>query len=66
MGQMPKRLGVDELFEKGIKKPPPRKTNGGRKDVNMLHFLISAGLLYVLIPLEYILSLIGVSLWELW
>lgn len=31
----------------------------------MLHFLLSAGLLYVLIPLEYILSALGVSLWGL-
>lgn len=63
---MPERLGLHELSEKSIKKTPPWKINDGRKDVNMLHFLISAGLLYVLIPLEYLFSLIGVNLWELW
>lgn len=61
MGQVPERLGMYELFEKSIKNAEEKRRR--QKGVKMLHFLISAGLLYVLIPLEHILSLVGISLW---
>lgn len=29
----------------------------------MIHFILAAGALYLLIPLEYLLNILGVSLW---
>ena len=52
VGQVPFGLGVHELPDKSVKR---------RRD--MIHFLLAAGVLYLLIPLEYLLNILGVSLW---
>ena len=52
VGQMPLGLGVYELPNKSVK----------RRHF-MIHFILSVGALYLLIPLEYLLNILGISLW---
>ena len=48
VGQMPLGLGVHGISQGGV---------------IMIHFILAAGALYLLIPLEYLLNILGVSLW---
>ena len=48
VGQMPLWLGVCDISQGGV---------------IMIHFVLTTALLYIIIPLEYLLNALGINIW---